>query len=539
MYNSILGDTIVSGQTYRYTGGRIDILPSDATHSDREEYTAGCKVAADECDIGFWFENLKHVTIDFGGAALCFHGRIVPFVLDNCEDITLKNFSIDYDRPFYSQADILSFNGEEMEIRMCDGFDYAVKDGYLIAKGCGWEKNLNRNDCLLWPFEREGYAKYDIMLALFGPEVFPNENPPLEIHQLSVQEKEDHLIIRGYFPPNWHKIGQKTTLLITHEIRDKHAITAVGCRNVTVENCTLVHCAGMGFVGMHCENITLDRFNAYRNYHGNGRMVACNADAVHCFNCKGRIVVRNCEMEALLDDTVNIHSNYYTVDSVNGQTLGMVMNGPDKKLALRCFNEGDTVTVYRGRTQEPVAELVVNAIRFDKETEMRYYSVTGDTAQIAAGDTMENRSAQPEILLENNTFGIFRGTMRLQSRNKTVIRNCRFYNPGTSMLFTGDTTYWYESGPVQDLTVEDCAFVNQAGPYFSVFGEVEFTKEFPFYHKNITVKNCSFDHGGVVAELNHLNGFTFTGNISPDTMQILSAHSRNIRTDCSTIIERD
>ena len=107
------------------------------------------------------------------------------------------------------------------------------------------------------------------------------------------------------------------------------------------------------------------------------------------------------------------------------------------------------------------------------------------------------------------------------------------------MLFTGDTTYWYESGPVQDLTVEDCAFVNQAGPYFSVFGEVEFTKEFPFYHKNITVKNCSFDHGGVVAELNHLNGFTFTGNISPDTMQIVSAHSRNIRTDCSTVIERD
>ena len=57
--------------------------------------------------------------------------------------------------------------------------------------------------------------------------------------------------------------------------------------------------------------------------------------------------------------------------------------------------------------------------------------------------------------------------------------------------------------------------------------------------KNITVKNCRFDHGGVVAELNHLDGFTFTGNSSPDTMQILSAHSRNIRTDCSTVIERD
>ncbi len=49
----------------------------------------------------------KNLTIDGRGSDFNFMGRIMPFYLKDCENITLKNFSIDYPRPFFSHAEIL------------------------------------------------------------------------------------------------------------------------------------------------------------------------------------------------------------------------------------------------------------------------------------------------------------------------------------------------------------------------------------------------------------------------------------------------
>ena len=133
---------------------------------------------------------------------------------------------------------------------------------------------------------------------------------------------------------------------------------------------------------------------------------------------------------------------------------------------------------------------------------------------------MENMSSQPEILLENCVFGRFRGTMRLQSRSKTVVRNCEFRNKDWSIIFTGDTTYWYESGPVNDFTIENCKFYHtEHSPRLEFFGEVDYTAQENYYHKNITVRDCYFD-GGTVAVLRHVDNFTFKDNTSNAPMKI-------------------
>ena len=60
--------------------------------------------------------------IDGGGAELIFHGGILPIVVDGSSDVTVKNLTIDYAAPFFSQAEIISsdryttvlrFDGEE------------------------------------------------------------------------------------------------------------------------------------------------------------------------------------------------------------------------------------------------------------------------------------------------------------------------------------------------------------------------------------------------------------------------------------------
>ena len=50
--------------------------------------------------------DLKNVTIDLGGAKIVLHGRMMPFAVYDCENITFRNFSIDYDRPFFTQGTV-------------------------------------------------------------------------------------------------------------------------------------------------------------------------------------------------------------------------------------------------------------------------------------------------------------------------------------------------------------------------------------------------------------------------------------------------
>ena len=491
----------------------IDVYSENTFSCGNKEALASTRTNTETFSVGFLLEDIENTVLDFNDATVMFHGRIVPFVLINCKNVVIKNLKIDYDRPFYTQADVLSVENNKMEIRINDGFDYEIRDGYLFAKSETWEKNLNRNDCLLWLYDKSHKKDYPITLGLFGDEIFPKENPPIPIERFKIEEKDGKQIISGNLPKEWEYNDGNNVLLITHEVRDKNTFTLVGGSDIKLENCIIIHGAAMGLVGMHTKNITINNFSMYRDYEKNGRMVTNNADALHCFNCYGKIEIKNCHMEGLLDDTVNIHGNYCSVKEINSNVLTTYSNSVEFSANSRWFCKGDTVFIYRGKTLEKVTELKITDIKIDEENKLQYFTVEGETSGILCGDTVENMSAQPEIYIRNCTFGEFRGTMRLQSRNKTVVEDCVFANKGTALFLTGDTTYWYESGPVNDMTIRRCVFKNSGrSPRIDVMGEVEFTENEKYYHKNITVDDCVFEDCTNIAILRHADNIVFRNN---------------------------
>ena len=127
--------------------------------------------------------------------------------------------------------------------------------------------------------------------------------------------------------------------------------------------------------------------------------------------------------------------------------------------------------------------------------------------------------------------------MRLQSRNKTILRNCEFLNETTSLVFTGDTTYWYESSPVNDFTIENCVFRNtKYGARIGWICGIEFTEKEKYYHKSITVENCYFD-SGTIAVFDHVDGFRFINNRSDGEVKIEYTDSRNVEIGKTKIIK--
>ena len=92
------GIKIESGNYYKAELPVYHFTPSDAQISREEDYLAPSTAAGDQLAIAFILKDLHDVTIDFGGAELVFHGRIAPFVLDGCKNVTIKNCKINYDR---------------------------------------------------------------------------------------------------------------------------------------------------------------------------------------------------------------------------------------------------------------------------------------------------------------------------------------------------------------------------------------------------------------------------------------------------------
>ena len=339
------------------------------------------------------------------------------------------------------------------------------------------------------------------------------------------------LKLKGDFPETWDCNDGKNRLVFTHEVRDKCAVTLCGCKNAYIEHFTLIHGASMGMTCMRSENIYIDDFSMYVNYEGNGRLVTNNADGIHTFNCSGDFVLKNSYMDGLLDDTVNVHNNYFLVKKTVGNDMYCYSKSAGLAFALKCFSEGQTIAVYRGRTQELKDEYKILKITDDAENGVHIFTLDRPVLGIDPDDTVETMSAQPDILIENCRFGLFRGTMRLQSRGKTVVRNCEFGNKEVSLLFTGDTTYWYESSPVRDVLIENCKFLNtKFGPRICWDSHFEPTEKEPYYHKNVTVRNCYFD-AGLAAAFDHVDGFIFTGNVSDGKMEIRYSDSANVVTD--------
>ena len=118
---------------------------------------------------------------------------------------------------------------------------------------------------------------------------------------------------------------------------------------------------------MRSENIYLDNYSMYRDYEGNGRLVTCNADGVHLFNCWGDFTLKNSYMEGLLDDTVNVHNNYLTVKKAEGNKLYLISKGAGFTMDLRVFCEGQKIGIFKGRTQGKTGEYRIEKIVLDRE----------------------------------------------------------------------------------------------------------------------------------------------------------------------------
>lgn len=440
----------------------------------------------------FLLKGLRNVTLDFNGATLLLHGKIQPFLLLDCTNVTVKNVSVRFDRSPFTQGVIRGVSDRELRLWVDPtNFPCHVENGRLAFTSAYWTDYASTNaPCFCQYFDGPTRKGAGLSLAFFAanPVIDPKIPWAPGAIQFTPREENGEIVLasdRSLAP--WRggmKVGNYA--VIGHAKRDHSSFEMADCRDITLRNYRIVNGVGMGIFPFHCHNVTLDGVKMM-NDETSPSIIANSADGIHAFSCSGDFVVTNCVVEGTIDDALNVHSNFYELEKAEGNEI-VTFTGLEPEGTTAIYRPGDRIAIHRGFTLDRTGEYTIVATRPIDEKHVAF-TLDRPVGKHAKKDIIENLSTQCRLLISNSRFGKSNTHLRLQTRGGIVIDSCESELP---FCLTGDMNYWFESSPCDTLIVRNSRFV---GGHARIRSEPEFTPTpaHPYYHGDLLVENCTFD----------------------------------------------
>ena len=497
-----IGCELESNTEYFATESVYHIYAKDTVEVCDDSYVALRALDTKSFNVFVLIKDKKNVTIDFGGATLVMHGKIQPFLIDSSVNVTIKNCNVTYDRPPFTEAEILEYTPECVRIRLNKLCPCRLEDGRLIPYSDTWENlRLNYKGKFYQVFDPVTRKGCGIGLGVMGNHIELEPDWPYTPVPFVAEADGDDILLKGNIP-EYYQAGK--ILIITHELRSLSSVFAVDSKDLKLENYRILSGWGMGIYTYRTENITLDHF-VMTHDEKSPCIIANAADGLHTFGTSGTIEIRNSIFEGMIDDAINIHSNFRTVQSVSGNVIYSHLASCEKQ-AIDLYRVGDEIAVYRGKTMEETARYVITKIE-DAGNNVKKFTVDRPVSEHADGDLIESLTANCDVNIENCIFGKANSHMRLQTRGKFVMRNCEIELP---LLLSGDASFWFESGPLTDFTVEGCRFIGGRA-LVALRSEIMPSEAAPYYHRNLKILNNEFDVS-VPLDGGYADGIVFKGN---------------------------
>ncbi|WP_321995368.1 right-handed parallel beta-helix repeat-containing protein [Draconibacterium orientale] len=474
---------------------------------------AGLKVCA------FHFENIKNLVIDGRGSHLIFHQEMQPFTFENCENITLKNLTIDWEQPLIAQAEVLRATDLYIDIALNPKeTPYHLKEGKIYFDvGNGrtneWKETLE--------FDRNG--RYIIP----GTGDVPCLGEDWEAY---TAEATMPGIVRLHF--NFKRKPQIGNFLVMQHATPTHAgIFISESENITVENTRLYHAAGSGILAQYSKNLEFDRYQAIPNrskirYFGGG------FDGLRIVNCQGNVWVNNCTFEGLVNEPVHVYGISVRVDEILSENE-VKCSYLDKQSEIQNWaRRGDLVNFIGATTTNTVKTATpINKEHFSLQLEQPI------PTNLQAGAIIENLSWTPDLTIKSSNFKSCRASgMVLATPGKVVIENNTFESSGSAILIAGNANTSLQTGGVTDVSISGNIFTSLCHTSTYRHNEAIISinpvipalhDNTPAYHRNINIQHNQFNpfdypllYALSVKEL------TFTGNTISRSYDFSPFHNR-------------
>lgn len=399
--------------------------------------------------LAFPMFDLNNITIDGNGSTFMFHGMICPFVLEKSSNITLKNFSIDFNTPFHDELVVVERdeknNSFVVEIDT-EQYPYTIKNGVITFNHEGWNHGFGQN-------------------ITFDPKT---KSPIWNTRQYAIRLKNNSKATK--VSENRVRLSNMTktpppvgAVIINYglgrgENRFVPAIHASNSKDTKIENITVYAAGGMAVIAERCENIHLDKFVVTST---ENRIVATRADATHFLGCKGVVTLENSRLEHMLDDGINVHGAYVKVEKYLGKNQFLCEISHFQQTGLIFAEAGDKINIISRSTILPLFETTVKDFKILNEKRM-VVTLAEIPEEMPKGLlSLENLTWYPDLVMKNNQIRDNRARSALIStKGKVLVENNYFSSQMHGILIEGDNNKWYESGGVQDITIINNTFEN-------------------------------------------------------------------------------
>jgi len=469
-----------------FDSGRYDFWPQYAT--ERNYYESNT-TDNNPKRLAMLIEHFKMLTIDGCGAEFIFHDRMQPITVDHSENVTIQNFTIDWEIPLTAQAEVLEVEDNFILLKI-NKYEspYIIENGKLVFVGEGWKSEI-------W-----GIMEIERETRLIAPYTGDPGCCGRGWDTAEAEELEPGLVkINKPFGLQRPDVGNY--LILRHSQRDHAGMFLFHSKDLKIKNVDIYHTAGLGILSQYSENISMDGVRMIPNPNKH-RYLSGHDDGFHFSNCKGQISVTSCEFAALMDDPVNIHgtsvriikklsSNKLLCRFMHHQSMGLQWARAGEKVGFISSGTMNTVG-YRTVTNFKTLNEREFEIEFDKEIPI----------EIKTLDALENLTWTPDAYLANNKFMSCRARGILVSTpGKVVIENNHFESSGSAILIAGDANNWYETGAVKDVTIRRNTFADPcltslyqfSEAIISIYPEIPFIEESNLpYHRNIVIEENEF-----------------------------------------------
>lgn len=390
-----------------------------------------------------FLKDKKNITIDGNGATVLVHGKMTPVLLDKCDNILIKNLTIDYACPTMSEFKILSNTDGNCVIRINDECLYRVEGNNLI-----WQGEDDKNGVPYWEDSYIGNRRHN---KLFDPETqrsydFSRDNLAFEtIEQIDKNILRVQLKNKSVHFPEGHIIQTRNI------VRDQTGSFFHRCKNLCFENLRIKFMHGLGMVSQLCENVAFINCNLTPS---ENRTIVSTADFFQFSGCCGKIKIQNCKANGAHDDYINVHGTHLRIIEKNDTDNSILVRFMhDESWGFQAFEVGDEIDFIKWDTLKPYFSSTVTDYKRINDTDiLLFLDKTLPDIEINK-DVIENATRTPDLYVNNCEFGQTSGRGILcTTRGEVIIENNVFNTLwGPALLIEDDCNFWYESGYTREI----------------------------------------------------------------------------------------
>lgn len=423
--------------------------------------------------IGLWMKKLKNVTIDGQGAQLITHGEMTSFVIDQCENIKMRNLTVTAADPTVPEMTVLEAGDKHLTVQIHPRSKYTLTDGRFAFVGDSW--TLSKGIAQAYDAQRD---------------VTWRSWCPLNDLRKAV-ELEPNLLRFAYDKTPPAKSGM--VFQMRDGIRDEACGLIQYSKNIVLEKMHFAFLGNFGIVGQMSENLTYRQLTLEPEA-GSGRTCAGFADFVQMSGCKGLVLIENSRFSGAQDDPINIHGTHLAVTGFTADNQITVRYMHHQSYGFQSFLTGNTVEFIDAHSLLPLGSFKVKKaeMKNDREITVTLNRPVPEDIRQNQSLVVENVTYTPEVVIRNNYFSRIpsRGLL-VTTRRKVLVENNIFFRMQMSgILIADDARSWFESGMVRDVTIRNNQFIECGEPVIFIAPENDVNKG--YVHRNIRIENNRF-----------------------------------------------